>query len=255
MDILDEILRQKRIRVEAAKREVPLAQTSFSASPHRLRHALSTEGVNIIAEFKRRSPSKGIINAGVTPEAMGQSYEAGGAAAMSVLTEADYFFGSLEDLQAVKKHVQIPVLRKDFVFDEYQVYESAHVGADAVLLIVAALDDATLVSLRRFIEDELGMDALVEVHDEAEFSRAVLAGATLIGVNNRNLRTFQVSLDTSLMLAKLRTPDMILVSESGISTRQDIQLLHDAGYSGFLIGESFMRSSSPTDTLRELTTP
>jgi indole-3-glycerol phosphate synthase len=259
MDILTEILAQKRKRVEAAKVELPLAEVieraaaqRASATPHRLRRALSSDSINIIAEFKRRSPSKGVINAELTLDQMARNYEAGRAAAMSVLTEADFFDGSIEDLKTVKQIVKLPVLRKDFIFDEYQVHESAMIGADAVLLIVAALDNATLLSLRELIEDKLGMDALVEVHDGDEMTRAIAAGAGLIGVNNRNLRTFNVSLDTSLKLAQAATPDMILVSESGISTKTDIQLLRQAGYQGFLIGESLMRSENPVAALSEL---
>lgn len=257
MDILGEILAQKRKRVAAAKAELPLAELiaraeEQGAASHLLRRTLLRDGVNIIAEYKRRSPSKGVINAGVTPEDIARQYQLGGAAAISVLTETDYFDGSIEDLKTVKRSASLPVLRKDFIVDEYQVYEAAMIGADAALLIVAALDDATLISLRKLIEEKLGMDALVEVHDEDELKRAVAAGATLIGVNNRNLRTFNVTLDTSLHLARNATPQTILVSESGISSRADIQVLRAAGFRGFLIGESLMRSNDATAALREL---
>jgi indole-3-glycerol phosphate synthase len=171
---------------------------------------------------------------------------------MSVLTEEDYFGGSLDDLRAVKNTVELPVLRKDFVFDEYQVYESAAAGADAVLLIVAALDDETLSRLRRLAEDDLGMDALVEVHSSEEMKRAVASGATLIGVNNRDLRTFEVSLDTSFALAREAPPEALLVSESGLHTADDLERLFAAGYRGFLIGELLMRSGNPEQALRKL---
>jgi indole-3-glycerol phosphate synthase len=243
MDLLTEIISKKRERVAAAKRV---------ARPHALRKALGREGINIIAEFKRRSPSKGVIRADANVIEIARGYEAGGAAAMSVLTEEDYFGGSLDDLRAVKNTVDLPVLRKDFVFDEYQVYESAAAGADAVLLIVAALDDETLSRLRGLAEDDLGMDALVEVHSSEEMKRAVASGATLIGVNNRDLRTFEVSLDTSFALAREAPPEALLVSESGLHTADDLERLFAAGYRGFLIGEMLMRSGDPEQALRKL---
>jgi indole-3-glycerol phosphate synthase len=170
---------------------------------------------------------------------------------MSVLTEEDYFSGSLEDLRAAKSIIDLPVLRKDFIVDEYQVYESAAAGADAVLLIVAALDGDALLRLRRLAEDEIGMDALVEVHDRDEMQRAAACGAKLIGVNNRNLHTFDVSLETSLSLASAAPKDAVLISESGLKTASDLSRLRDAGYRGFLIGESLMRSDDPEAALRE----
>jgi indole-3-glycerol phosphate synthase len=168
------------------------------------------------------------------------------------LTEEDYFDGSLDDLRAVKSAVKLPVLRKDFIFEEYQVYESAAAGADAILLITAALDDETLSHLRRLAEEELQMDALVEVHTSDEMKRANAAGATLIGVNNRDLRTFTVSLETSLSLAREAPPNALLISESGLHSSADLQCLRDAGYHGFLIGETLMRADDPADMLRNL---
>ena len=181
-----------------------------------------------------------------------RSYEAGGAVALSILTEEDFFDGSLADLRTAKAFVNLPVLRKDFVFDEYQVYESAANGVDAILLIVAALDDRQLESLRRVAEDELRMDALVEVHNEEEMDRAAGSGATLIGVNNRNLRTFEVSLETSLTLAQFAPRGALLVSESGLREGADLRRLKEQGFSGFLIGESLMRARDPEAALREL---
>jgi indole-3-glycerol phosphate synthase len=251
MSFLSEIVERKRQRVEEAKRAVPLKALERRSHSHRLRKALLREDINIIAEFKRRSPSKGVIRADADLKRIAQSYQAGGAVAMSVLTEEDYFSGSLDDLRAVKKFVDLPVLRKDFVVDEYQVYESAAAGADAVLLIVAALDDDALLRLRRLAEDELGMDALVEVHDRDEMQRAVACGAKLIGVNNRNLHTFDVSLETSLSLASGAPKDAVLISESGLNNATDLSRLHDAGYRGFLIGESLMRSENPEAALRD----
>src|SRR5688572_15020739 len=252
MSFLSEIIERKRQRVEAAKQIVPRESFEIRSNSHRFRQALLREGINIIAEFKCCSPSKGVIRVDADLSQIVKSYEAGGASAISVLTEEDYFSGSLDDLRAVKRLVDLPVLRKDFVFDEYQVYESAAAGADAVLLIVAALEDEVLVKLRRLIEDELGMDALIEVHTHEEMERAVVCGANLIGVNNRNLHTFEVSLETSLSLAREAPPDAVLISESGLNNSTDLARLHEAGYRGFLIGESLMRSENPEAALRDL---
>jgi indole-3-glycerol phosphate synthase len=259
MNILSEIVAKKRSRVEEAKRLVPLErirrealEARRNANTHALRAALQHEGINIIAEFKRRSPSKGVIRAGADLGSIVRSYEAGGAVALSILTEADYFDGSLDDLRQAKRSVALPVLRKDFVFDEYQVLESAAAGADAVLLIVAALHDRELSSLRRLAEDELGLDALVEVHDEQEMDRAAGCGATLIGVNNRDLRTFAVTLETSLKLARVAPRGALLVSESGLNDGADLRRLREHGFHGFLIGESLMRAADPEQALRDL---
>jgi indole-3-glycerol phosphate synthase len=259
MDVLSEIIAKKRERLGTAKAAVPLEQmrrqalgTRATAKPHALRNALRGEGINIIAEFKRRSPSKGLIRADADPIEIARGYTAGGAAAISVLTEEDYFAGSLDDLRAVKSATNLPVLRKDFVFDPYQVYEAAVAGADAVLLIVAALEDTLLSDLRRLAEDELGMDALVEVHTSEEMRRAAARGVRLIGVNNRDLRTFEVALETSLSLAREAPSEALLISESGLRNSADLQNLRAAGYHGFLIGESLMRAADPSLALRQL---
>jgi len=241
MNVLSEIIAKKRERVREAKTR---------ANPHAFRRALENDGINIIAEFKRRSPSKGMIREGANPSDVARAYQAGGAVAMSVLTEEDYFAGSLDDLREVKSAVGLPVLRKDFIVDEYQVYESAAAGADAILLIVAVLDDKLLVRLRRLAEDELQMDALVEVHTAEEMKRATACGAKLIGVNNRDLRTFEVSLETSIRLAREAPSDALLISESGLNRSDDLQRLYDAGYRGFLIGETLMRAEDPAAALR-----
>jgi indole-3-glycerol phosphate synthase len=259
MSFLSEIIERKRVRLEQAKQSVSLAsirekalEGRRNAEAHAMRSALLRDDINIIAEFKRRSPSKGVIRANADLTRIVQCYQAGGAAAISVLTEEDYFSGSLDDLRVAKESVDPPVLRKDFIFDEYQVCESAAAGADAVLLIVAALDDHQLRSLKSLIEDELGMDALVEVHTAEEMQRAAACGANLIGVNNRNLHTFEVSIETSLSLAKTAPAGAVLISESGLNNALDLARLHDAGYHGFLIGESLMRSEHPVAALREL---
>lgn len=259
-EFLNKIIEKKRERLaevmllrplEDVRRDALTARGS--AQPHVFRAALEMRGrVNVIAEFKRASPSKGAIRADASACETVREYERGGAAAVSVLTEQDYFCGSLEDLAEVKRSVRLPVLRKDFIFDEYQVFESAVAGADALLLIVAALDDETLARLLRLTEEELGMDALVEVHTAAEMRRASEVGARIIGVNNRDLRTFEVSLETSIGLARHAPGRALLVSESGIRDARDIARLRACGYSAFLVGETLMRAGRPEDTLRDL---
>lgn len=260
MDFLTEIIELKRARLEQSKPEHTVEDLRARANgvrgtslPHALRAALGDNGkINVIAEFKRASPSKGVIRARVEPSQVARSYEAGGAAAISVLTEEDRFQGSLADLRAVRAAVKLPVLRKDFIFDEYQLYESAAAGADALLLIVAALDDEKLAHLRRITEDELNMDALVEVHTRDEMHRALIAGAKLIGVNNRDLHSFKVSLNVSIELARDAPSDILLVAESGLHADDDLRRLRALGYRGFLIGEALMRAEQPDETLREL---
>ena len=201
--ILEKILEAKRVRVEAAKRTIDsdalrelAIETRATRRAHRFREALSDRSrINIIAEFKKASPSKGVINDGVDPAEIARQYEAGGAAAISVLTEEDHFQGSLDDLRAVRSAVGLPILRKDFIFDPLQIYEAAAAGADGILLIAAMLDDEEIESFRSLAEDDLGLDALVEVHTLGELERVKRAGAMLIGVNNRDLRSFQVTLD------------------------------------------------------------
>ena len=256
MNILSRIIADKRLSVELAKRALPLEGLRAAAldvrvdsKAHALRGALSGDTINIIAEFKRRSPSRGTIRENADAATIALSYESAGAAAISVLTEEAYFAGSLDDLRAVREVVSIPILRKDFIFDDYQVYESAAAGADAVLLIVAALNDETLAQLLRLTEDELGMDALVEVHTKAEMGKAVALGARLIGVNNRDLRTFDVSTETSMAVAPLAPADAVLVSESGL-TPDEVRKLRAVGYKGFLVGESLMRAADPEAQLR-----
>jgi indole-3-glycerol phosphate synthase len=256
MDILSEIIASKRSGLETSKRALPLEELQATArsarvdaKAHALRNALSANAINIIAEFKRRSPSKGTIRENADAATLARSYASAGAAAISVLTEENYFAGALDDLLAVRAQVSIPILRKDFVFDEWQVYESAAAGADALLLIVAALDDDTLARLLRLTEEDLGMDALVEVHTREEMDKAVAHGAKLIGVNNRDLRTFDVSTETSLELARFAPAAAVLVSESGL-TPDEVPKLRAAGYSGFLIGETLMRAPDPVQQLR-----
>jgi indole-3-glycerol phosphate synthase len=259
-DFLGKIIEKKRERLAASKESRALEDvrrdafaSRAGAKPHAFRSALEARGrVNVIAEFKRASPSKGEIRGGASARETARAYERGGAAGLSVLTEEDYFRGSLEDLREVKASTRLPVLRKDFVFDDYQVFESAAAGADALLLIVAALDDETLARLRRLAEDELGLDALVEVHTEGEMARASRAGASLVGINNRDLRTFNVSLETSVALAPHAPAGSLLVSESGISGANEIAMLRACGFGAFLVGETLMRAGQPEETLRSL---
>ncbi len=260
MNRLAEIIAKRKQRIAEAK---SVAARDFQARAHNVRtgrqshallHALTAGvGTKVIAEFKRRSPSKGTIRSDAEPAVIAKAYERGGAAAISVLTEPDYFDGSLEDLQAVRRTTSLPILRKDFIVDEFQVYEAAAAEADALLLIVAALSDSELNKLRRITEEELGMDAVVEVHTLEELRRAIDAGAKLIGVNNRNLATFEVSLDTSIELAAQAPADKILLSESGIKTVDDVSTLLAAGYHGFLIGETLMRAADPAALIAQLT--
>jgi indole-3-glycerol phosphate synthase len=256
VDILSEIIATKRLGLESAKRAVAIEQLRSmavevrgNAKPHAFREALRSESINIIAEFKRRSPSKGTIREHADAAKIARSYESAAAVAVSVLTEENYFAGSLDDLRAVREAVSIPILRKDFVFDEFQVYESAVAGADALLLIVAALDDDALSRLLRITERDLRMDALVEVHTAEELDRASAHQARVIGVNNRDLRTFNVSTETSLELAQFAPADAILVSESGL-TPDEVRKLHAVGYKGFLVGEILMRAEDPAAQLR-----
>ena len=255
--ILDRIVDRKAMRLAEAMAQIPpealMAQAEHTPqAARRFAECLKREGsINIIAEIKQRSPSKGVIRADFDPPAIARGYERAGAAAISVLCEEDYFGGSLDHLRAARAQTQTPLLRKDFLFDDYQLYEARAAGADAVLLIVAILDDALL---RRLLEQAaaLNLDALVEVHTAAEMRRATDAGATIIGVNNRDLTTFKVDPQTSLDLAPLAQAGTTLVSESGISDGASIRRLRDAGYGAFLIGEIFMRAESPGGALRQL---
>jgi indole-3-glycerol phosphate synthase len=252
--ILDRIVAAKAQRLEETKRRLSLARLARSTGKNRrsLAAALSRiDRVNIIAEIKQRSPSKGLICEDFDPVRIAKSYGNGGAAALSVLCEEDFFGGSLEHLKAIRMQVELPLLRKDFIFDEYQIYESASAGADAVLLIVAILGDELLAQLIGVAED-VGLQALVEVHSADEMGRAVRACASIIGVNNRDLTTFNVDLETSVGMVALAPRGATLVSESGIHNGQDIQRLESVGFRGFLVGEHLMRASNPGDALAQL---
>jgi indole-3-glycerol phosphate synthase len=219
----------------------------------RFREALAAaERLNIIAECKRRSPSRGVLRADYDPVAIAEAYAHGGAAAISVLTEPTFFDGSLDHLAAVRERVGLPLLRKDFVIDSYQLLEARAYGADAVLLIVAALSDSRLAALHREAQT-LGLAALVEVHDASEVDRALAAGATIVGVNNRDLRTLQVDIQASEAAAARIPSSVVAVSESGFKSRADVTRMRAMGYRAFLIGERFMTAPEPGRALRDLT--
>jgi indole-3-glycerol phosphate synthase len=259
-DILNTILARKQVEIEQRSRVRPLADLRARATAMpaptrgfveaiRRRHAAGEAAV--IAEVKKASPSKGLIRADFRPAEIARSYEAGGAACLSVLTDVDFFQGSNAYLGEAREACALPVLRKDFTVDPYQVYEARLIGADAILLIVAALEDGPMIEMAG-LAMELGMDVLVEVHDIDELERALQTDCELIGVNNRNLRTFQVSLDTTLALREAVPPDRTLVTESGIATPADVARMRQAGIGTFLVGESFMRERDPGAALQRL---
>jgi indole-3-glycerol phosphate synthase len=259
--ILDEIVAWKRTEVANQKRIRPLDEVREELAglpPPRdlgwaLRPGASANGhhVRLIAEIKRASPSKGPLRPDLDAVALAAEYEAHGAAAISVLTDGRFFQGSLDDLRAVRQRVELPILRKDFVVDPYQLYEARAAGADAVLLIVAALADGNLGALHRLAGD-LGLAALVEVHDAAELVRALKIGPRFVGVNNRDLRTFEVNLDTTLRLRSLVPGGVILVAESGVHRRADVERLAAAGVDAVLVGEALVRAENAGRQIREL---
>ncbi len=262
-NIFSQILDRKRkavaqLRADPSSRDFRerALEIRKNAVPHRLLRAMESESQrpNIIAEFKRRSPSAGMIRDDLTVNEVVRCYERGGACAISVLTDEEYFDGSIVDLRAARSGTKLPLLRKDFIIDPIQILEAAIAGADAVLLIVAALDDLSLGQLRALAEDELGLDALVEVHTSGELRRALNAGAKLIGVNNRDLRTFRVSLDTSERLIAEAPRHRMMVSESGLHDPRSLRHLQELGFRGFLIGEALMRAPDPTAALRDFLT-
>jgi len=253
--ILEKIMHSKVHELLGARKKFPaVAMESVVERAPEVRpfkKALARRSPAIIAEIKKASPSAGVIRKDFDAEKIAQEYQEAGAAALSVITEVQHFHGGLEVLASLRWKSSIPLLRKDFIIDSYQVLEARHAGADAVLLITALLDPEALKSLRTDAE-RYGMDALVEVHNEAELERALESGATLIGVNNRDLRTFEVSLDTSLNLSRKMPREVLPVAESGIRTAADLRKLSDAGYRGFLVGEHLLRAPSPGQALKEL---
>ena len=258
--ILDDILAHKRQEVAAQKQRVDMDTlvANISASndtPRGFMKALQARvaigGTAVIAEVKKASPSMGVIRASFDPAAIAESYAAAGATCLSVLTDEKYFQGSGHYLRLVRAAVGLPLLRKDFIVDEYQIVEARALGADAILLIVAALSDAELAAFTRLAHD-LGLDVLVEVHDEAECARALQLPLRVIGVNNRNLHDFSVSLDTSRRIKTMLPADYLLVSESGIHTRADIEALQADGIHAFLVGGALMQADDPGVALSAL---
>jgi indole-3-glycerol phosphate synthase len=250
--ILQEICENKRPEVAARESTVSFAEVRRAAQNAAPPRPVQFHApMSLIAEVKRRSPSKGLLAEAVDPVAQAGLYADGGASAISVLADSTYFGGSLEDLRRVRDAVSIPVLCKDFILTPYQVYEARAAGADLMLLIVAALEDAELVELSD-LAVSLGMTPLVEVHDQHDLARAVAAGASLIGINNRDLSDFSVDLLTTEYLAPLVPDDATLVSESGIATREDVERVARAGARAVLVGETLMRSTDPAATIREL---
>lgn len=258
--ILDTLAAASKKRAEAAKQKIPQKemermayekaeknQSTEAAFPFET--ALSSPGISFICEIKKASPSKGLISSDFPYLDIAKDYEAAGAEAISVLTEPDYFCGSNDYLTQISQEVSLPLLRKDFTVDPYQIYEARVIGASAVLLICSLLDtNALKVSLR--ICDSLGLSALVEAHDEAEVHSALMAGARIIGVNNRNLKTFEVDFHNSLRLRPLVPPGTLFLAESGIKSEEDIRTLADADVNGILIGESLMRSSDKKELIQ-----
>jgi indole-3-glycerol phosphate synthase len=258
-DILKKILQRKReeiaeraekIDIDSLKNQVEQADPvrGFIRS---IEKYISSHKPAVIAEIKKASPSKGVLRENFNPAAIAETYEKNGAACISVLTDSDYFQGSEQYLQQARSACTLPVIRKDFIIEPYQVYEARAINADCVLLIVAALDDAKLRELLE-LTHRLEMDALIEVHDEHELERALKCDARLIGINNRSLHTFETSLQTTLSMLDKIPGDRILVTESGIHTPEDVKLMRDNGIHAFLVGEAFMRAEDPGEKLKEL---
>lgn len=258
-DILQKIIEYKGEFVRLRKRELPLAilekkitQVAQSRGFARaIRYQLDQEKIAVIAEIKKASPSRGVLRAHYNPADIARDYEKNGACCLSILTDEKFFQGNDEHLQLAKAACSIPVLRKDFMIDPYQVFEAKAIGADCILLIVAALSDAQLTSLANLAKD-LSLDVLVEVHDKVELERALALDTSLIGINNRDLRTFNTRLETTLELLSEIPANKIVVTESGIHTRADILLMHKNDVNVFLIGETFMKEESPGKKLAEL---
>ena len=255
--VLDKIITVTRTRVAESRRSADLRELERRAEQHvprGFRRAIIEEGrggIAVIAELKKASPSKGLIRANFFPSELARDLEAAGAAALSVLTDEEFFLGSLQNLREASAAVRIPCLRKDFVVDEFQLLEARANSADAVLLIVAALGSDELLRLASAAR-KLGLDVLCEVHDAAELQRALDGGFDLIGVNARDLRTFKVDLRTAIDLAAQFPQNVVRVAESGIQSGEDVALLREAGYNAFLIGESLMRADHPRDALQKL---
>ncbi|UUC44231.1 indole-3-glycerol phosphate synthase TrpC [Flavobacterium cerinum] len=253
MTILDQIIADKRQEVALKKSIIPTIQLEASALFERKVYSLSRNLENsssgIIAEHKRRSPSKSVINNNYTVEEVVKGYETAGASGISVLTDGKYFGGSLDDLVLARASVHLPLLRKEFIIDEYQILEAKAYGADVILLIAAVLSSAEIKQLSEFAQ-QIGLEVLLEVHNEAELLKSLMPSINMIGVNNRNLKNFEVSLDYSKTLAEHIPKDFIRISESGIRTPEAVKELRNYGYKGFLIGENFMKSNDLNNSIK-----
>lgn len=252
-DILSEIIANKRKEVDLQKQAISIEQLSEGIDdllPTRsMKQAIASSPTGIIAEFKRRSPSKGWIKENARPEEIVPAYAASGASAVSILTDEIFFGGTLRDIRTVRPLINLPILRKDFIIDEYQLYQARIVGADAVLLIAAALEQTQCRALADKAH-ELGLEVLLEIHNTDELPY-IYKDIDMVGINNRNLGSFHTDVANSFRLAEQLPQDTILVSESGISQPVTVSKLHDAGFRGFLIGETFMRTEKPAETLKE----
>lgn len=256
MNVLDKIIASKKQEVAQVKQAVPIkvleSSEFFKRTPISASKSIADRKIGIIAEHKRKSPSKGVINDSLSVEFVTQGYAQAGAACISVLTDAPFFGGSLTDLKAARiANPHTPLLRKDFIVDEYQILEAKAFGADVILLIAANLEVSQCSQLAAFAQ-RLGLETLLEVHDETELKMYLNPYINLVGVNNRNLKSFEVSLDTSKRLAPLIPNNYIKVAESGLNTADDIATLYKAGYKGFLIGESFMKTHNPGEACKNL---
>jgi indole-3-glycerol phosphate synthase len=249
--ILAQIVEQKKLELRSRQEDVEGRAASSVTARRDFGRAITSSAPAIIAEIKQASPSRGILSASYDPASVARAYQAGGAAALSVLTDAKYFRGSLEHLAAARAAASLPVLRKDFTIDAYHVHEAAAHGADAILLIAAILTERELRDFRELAE-RYRMAALVEVHDEEELKAGVASGARAIGVNNRNLHTFEVDLEVSLRLAGKMPARAVKIAESGIHSRADVERLRAAGYQAFLVGEHLMKSADPAAAVRAL---
>jgi indole-3-glycerol phosphate synthase len=256
MTLLENILSVKQNEVNTRRKSLPLRVLEespyFPRETHSLREALRNAGFGIVAEVKKASPSRGVIREDFQPAAIARSYEAHGASAISVLTDEQFFRGSLTDLMAVRDAVHLPLLRKDFIVDEYQLYEARAAGADAVLLIAAALSPERVMELGNVARD-LGLDVLLEVHNRSELDRLAVPSHWVIGVNNRDLHTFETTLDVSFRLRSSLPSGSVCISESGIAEGEDLLRLRAAGFQGALIGERLMRAEDPGQALSSFT--
>ena len=253
--MLNQIIAEKREEVEQRKRDIPLSslkeRLARRQAPLDFAFALSGGNTKLIAEVKKASPSRGLLCPDFNPVELAKTYAHAGASAISVLTEANYFQGSIEHLAAIRKEVGLPLLRKDFIFDRYQIYESGACGADALLLIVAILSQEQLEELLS-LSHSLGLSCLVEIHNEAEVERALLSGAEIIGINNRDLNTFTVDINTTHRLRPLVTGERIVVSESGIRSREDVERLKEWGVNAVLVGEALVTAGDTPTMIRKL---